>query len=438
VNESNIKKINLAPGKWIYYLFCGALFVMPMGTSPFTIVGGCILAIWIFAGEFVKKREGYLGKSWFWPMSAMIVLVLLGLIWSPEPFGLGLKYAKKTHYWLYALAVASISFTKNPIENLIKAFLFGLFLNSMVGFLQWGNLVPRFSRYGDFGYTGFYGGYNTLAVLLILGLMTASFYFRTVENKKEKLIYTLLMLSYFIQLILIESRGGYLALALLSPIIMHNVFHGKRLFYMFLAYALAIGIMLSSPVIQDRAAQTIEDIQGQFGASGEVKWGKKYSKQMDRIYMWRWAIDLFMEHPLIGVGTGGYKQAILSGGGEKGIAHPHNNLLHMAVSYGIVGVAVFIWFFWVLLKNGWQNRGSVPGFFILSSGLVILVGGLTDTHILDAGGIFLLAVTTGFQAALPEEKGNSSATKDSRKYKLTDKRGYLDKINIDLIPFLCL
>ncbi len=120
--------------------------------------------------------------------------------------------------------------------------------------------------------------------------------------------------------------------------------------------------------------------------------------------MWRWAIDLFVEHPLIGVGTGGYKQAILSGGGEKGIAHPHNNLLHMAVSYGIVGVVVFIWFFWVLLKNGWQNRGSVPGFFILSSGLVILVGGLTDTHILDAGGIFLLAVTTGFQAALPKEK----------------------------------
>ena len=381
---------------------------MPMGTSPFTIAGLCALIVWLFSGEFLRKRHRYMNESWFRALFAMVALIWLGLIWSPEPFGLGLKYAGKTYCWLFALTIASISFTEYPVENLIKAFLLGLFVNALVAFLQWGGAVVRFSRYGDFGYTGFYGGYNTLAILLILGMLTASFYFRTVDAKKVKLACVVLMLGYFAQLIMIESRGGYMTLALLSPMIVYNMLHGKRFFFVVLLYLLAMGIMLSSPVIQDRAAQTVEDIQGQLHASDDVRWGKKYSKQMERVYMWRWAIDLFKENRFIGVGTGGYKQAILMGGGEKGMAHPHSNYLHIAVSYGLIGIGVFSWFFIVLLKNGWENRHSVVGFFVLSAALVILVGGLTETHILDVGGMFLLAVTTGFQAALPKRGSHTS------------------------------
>ena len=108
----------------------------------------------------------------------------------------------------------------------------------------------------------------------------------------------------------------------------------------------------------------------------------------------------------MGVGTGGYHKSILLGGGEKGIAHPHNNFLYIAVSFGTVGLFVFGWLFWVLLKAGWQNREDPLGFFIMVSSLVILVGGLTDTHILDAGGAFLLSITAGLQSALLERKVN--------------------------------
>jgi len=56
---------------------------------------------------------------------------------------------------------------------MLKSFMAGLFLNALVGFLQFFHIVPVISRFGTV-YTGFYGGYNTLEILLVLGMMIGS------------------------------------------------------------------------------------------------------------------------------------------------------------------------------------------------------------------------------------------------------------------------
>lgn len=388
--------------KWIYYLFCCAFFAMPLGTSPSAILEGCILFLWVFSGEFLRRRDGYLKETWLLPVIAVLILTWIGIIWSFDPPGLGLKYAKKTHYWLYTLALASIPFSRRPVEHLIKAFLGGLLCNSFVGFLQLIDIVPEFSEWGK--HTGLSGGYNTLSILLILGMITSSFYIRAAVNKKGRIIYSSFLLTYFIHLMILPGRGGYLTFVFLSPIIVYNILHGKKRHLMLLTYVLVMGIMISSPIVRHRATQVGRDVQHHLKEGGDVASGKKYSGYIDRVYMWRWAIDLFMDHPLIGVGTGGYNKAILESGGDMGITHPHNNFLHVAVSYGIIGLFVFGWLFWILLKMSWQNRASPLGFFVFAASLVILVGGLTDTHILDAGGASLLALTTGLLSALPKKK----------------------------------
>ena len=174
--------IKWSPEQWIYYLFCGTLFVLPMGTSPFTILGALALGVWIFTGEFYRKRYRYLNSSWLWPVLAMAALTWLGLIYSPDPYGLGIKFARKTHYWLYALAIACISFNAIRTERIIGLFLAGLFVNAFVGFVQLGGLVP--TLYKD-RYAGLSGGYNTLAILLILGILITSFYFRCADRWKN-------------------------------------------------------------------------------------------------------------------------------------------------------------------------------------------------------------------------------------------------------------
>jgi O-antigen ligase len=365
--------------------------------------------VWVFSGEWIKKRTVYFKEPWFLPVVVIIVLVWVGVIYAPDTQGLAIKFAKKTHYWLYAFAIAGIAFTKYPAQHMIKAFLMGLFLNALVGFLQMANIVPTFDHWGMNKYTGFSGGYNTLSHLLILGMMVASFYIRAVENRKEKLIYIVLTLAYFCHLIILEGRGGYLSFALLSPIVIYNIFGKAYKGSIFLIYPLIIGIMLSSPVVRNRVSLSINNLKYHLNADPDTAWGKGYTIHQDRFYMWRGAIHIFMDNPIFGVGTGGYGSALKERTKPESpfVAHPHNNLLYVAVSFGIVGLLVFGWFFWVLLKRGWRNRKSPLGFFLLASGLVILVGGLVDTPILNADSAFLLAIVTGLQAGLPIESSEA-------------------------------
>jgi len=386
-----------SPEGWTVILLCGALLALPIGTSPFTILGVSALAAWIFTGEIWKKRNRYLREARFLPVLALVLLPWIGLIYSPDPGGLGLNFAEKTYYWLYALAAAGISNKGNRKEYLVKALFLGLLLNAVAGFLQAGGVVPTALRDR---YTGFGKGYNTLSILLVLGSLMASYYFKVSDRIRKKLGYLFLMLVFIAHLSILQGRGGYFTFVSLSPIIAYNLAGGKRLWISGLAFIALVGVLAASPMVRERVKELVQDTVNQLRTEKDIAWGKRYheddpNQRIDRIYMWRWAIELFLEHPFRGVGTGGFYQSLLAGGGGRGMAHPHNNFLHMAVSYGILGVFALAWLFWVLLKTGWRNRGHPVGFFILSGALVVFVGGLVDTHVLDAGSAFLLAIVTG-------------------------------------------
>jgi hypothetical protein len=85
----------------------------------------------------------------------------------------------------------------------------------------------------------------------------------------------------------------------------------------------------------------------------------------------------------------------------------------MAVSYGVLGVAVYLWLFSGMLYRSWPLRRTPVGFFVLASSLVFLISGLFNSQTLDAGMIFLLSVTVGLQPSFNSNNsiGSSSPTR---------------------------
>jgi O-antigen ligase len=282
---------------------------------------------------------------------------------------------------------------------MVKWFLAGLCINAGIAVLQVIRLLPVNEL--DPKYFGLAGGYNSLALFLVVGILMGSYYFRRKTDFGHRLGILVMMGLFFFNIIVMRGRSGYFTFALLSPIVIYNLCNGKRLLIAFLSYLLLIEIMTLSPYVQERVVESYVDIKIRLNMDTERALGKRYTELEDRAYMWYWAVEIFRKNPILGVGTGGYHDAIKEEGGELAMAHPHNNILHIAVNFGIIGLIGFTWFFWVLLKRGWVNRGDPVGFFVFAGTLAVLAGGIADTHVLDAGPAFFLAVITGLQRALP-------------------------------------
>ena len=396
-------KITLSAEQVIYYLAFGAFLSMPLGTSPPVICGALAALVWILSGKPIKLRRAYLRQSWFWPVLLFIVLHWVGLLYSPDPGGLGIAFAKKTHYWLYGLAVASISFAIFSPEKLIQAYLVGLAINTAVAIMQ---LIGVFPMMNEISY-GLGLGYSSLAAYLVLGILMVSYYFRELNKKSTRILLGLLMAGYFFHLIILMGRVGFLTFLVLSPLIVRNVLREVGIFKISLVCVLLIALMSLSPVVRNRVLLSVNQIKHHLNADPESAWGKEYTSYQDRFYMWYGAVQIFLENPLFGVGTGGYTNALKQRGKPEwpAIAHPHSNLLYMAVSFGLIGIFALVWLFWEMIRNAWEERNTPLGYFVLSTALVIIVSGLVDTQIMDSSTALLLSLATGLQNGFPKFAG---------------------------------
>lgn len=377
----------------LFWTFAAAFAGMPLGTFPPTLFGLLALAIWLFSAKAFQQAPFLIRQRWLWPVYLMMALPWIGLIYSPDRGGLGLEYAQKTYYWFYALALASISPVKIRARHLIAALLAGLAFNALFGALQFAGLYPLKSDVAS----GLGRGYSTLSAYLVTGMLITSFFFKKAGNWKSKSGLLLLMAAYFFHLIILSGRTGYLTFIVLSPLMVRNFFHRTRIWKIVLACLLLVSVMFLSPVVRERAALTVQSLKYHLSAGPDKAWGRQYSPHQDRFFMWYKAASLFYRHPLAGVGTGGFRTRVKESSppGTPQMSHPHNDILYMAVSYGIMGLAAFLWLFATLLRTAWTRRDTTAGCFVLSATLVILFSGLFNAQILDAGMAFFLAANVG-------------------------------------------
>jgi O-antigen ligase len=251
-------------------------------------------------------------------------------------------------------------------------------------------------------------GYSTMAAYLVLGILMASYYFRETTDKRTHILLGFLMAGYFFHLIILKGRVGFLTFLVLSPLIIRNLFRRFNIFRIALACAVLVGLMSLSPIVRDRVSVSVMQLKEHLNAEPNSAWGKAFNPQEDKLYMWRGAIQIFLESPIWGVGTGGYPIALHKKGNPDWpyVAHPHNNFLYMAVSFGVIGIFALVWLFWEMIRNAWEERDTPLGYFVLCTALVILVSGLVTTPIIDSSTAFLLSLTAGLQNGFPKFAGS--------------------------------
>lgn len=388
--------------KLMYMAFVMAFFCLPLGSSPtvlFCVAGACV---WLFSGGAFHIRKIYI-NNWCTPIFFYIFLIWAGMLYTPDPWGQGYSFLRKSHYWIFGFAIAAIPFKFFSPEKLIYAFLAGLFINFLAALAQMANIIPVDPN----GYYGLSSGYTLLAAFLIVAIMMTTRMIVKAQKTKHKWMFTLLTCIYFFHLSILNSRTGYVAFVLLLPFIVTNFFKRIDILKTGLAFFTCLiiaGIMLMSPVVRSRVELSVQQVQYHLNADKKEAWGNEYNVHQDRFYMWNKAFYIFRDNTFFGVGTGGYQKALKerSKPGVPEIAHPHNNLLHMAVSYGSLGIIAFVWLFGRMIVNGWRYRDTTTGYFIFSTAMVIMATGLFNTQLLNAGPAHILALAAGLQQSLPQ------------------------------------
>jgi O-antigen ligase len=374
--------------KLIFFFLAVTFFLIPMGTAPPLITTGCALAVWVFSGKIFMIRTVW-KNPWFLPMIPLIILPWVGLLYTSE-IPLGLDYALKTKYWVFALVTSSVVLNKNRIDVIIMAFWMGLSLGVVLALLQVTGLMVPFKQ----DYLGFGIVHTLLSMYLIIGILTASFYFRNKKNLQIRIMLLGMMLLFLFHLSILHGRAGYLIFILLSPLIIQNLMYRlpiiKKVFFcLIMMFSLAL-----SPIVQDEIKNTFIDLKTN---KDQIAKGVDITL-MPRPFILKSAVKIFIAHPIIGVGTGGYKYHTAIMGSAKN--HPHNNILYMAVSFGIFGIFACLWLFWKMFKVAWNEREKPLGYLVLSICMVIFLGGFFDTHILNTGTAVLFTIGYGFLSHL--------------------------------------
>jgi O-antigen ligase len=382
IGFGNLKKLNLdmlsekdtikstwweASNKLLFWSLCGMFFCLPLATAPAAITGGLSLIVWIFSGKVYRDRRQWLNQSWFIPVLLFILFHFIGLLWTKD-MGTGIYYTRRTYYWLYAGAIASLAFDKNTMKYLINCFLAGLSITAIISILQFLHLYPL---KGDMPTA--YIGHITHTLFLVFGILVVSFYFSKTSNTKTKTFLLLLMILYIIAMLVGWGRAGYLAFVILSPWIGYNLLGQKHKWGITAISLACVCILFLSPTVRSRTALMIHDIRSYENSDPNTSIGW-------RIFMWNGAVKIFLENPWTGTGTGGYQTAMRKyetpqiSSKFNDLKDPHNIFLYMAINFGILGLIVMIWLFYILVSKSWRQCDNLIGFTILAFTLVTFIG----------------------------------------------------------------
>ena len=248
---------------------------------------------------------------------------------------------------------------------------------------------------------------STYSGVLMTGAMlyviiVPSILVRVLEEGKPKLLhyaYAIMFLMALLGVFVSGTRGAWLALGLV--ILGMMIFYARNLKKELLAVAVILMVTLLGTVSQsDYLFQRIFSV-GDF----------RDQSHSERVLMWQSAANMFLDHPVLGVGLGNYKQQyqtqyIQPEAKERQQTHAHSMYLQFLAETGVVGFCGYAALFGYIVFWGWRRRRSVYGRMVLFSTVSLLLYSTTDHTIgsHEAMRLYWLLLGIGIKGVLLEER----------------------------------
>jgi O-antigen ligase len=205
-----------------------------------------------------------------------------------------------------------------------------------------------------------------LAMYVVLSIfLSLEFWFKRDKKSVYGNIWLILSLGLSISLYFLASRSGFLSILILLPAYVLLKTKGKRRKgIIFISIALFATLLITLFIKSER-------IQNYLKEESNTPVIERL-KADERVSIWKSAIGVFIENPLLGVGIGDscdeLKTKFKAMGFTKGYydnLNAHNQFLEILLGSGIVGFTVLISILGEMIYIAVKNRNLLYGIFIL-------------------------------------------------------------------------
>ena len=388
----------------VFFLVLGTFF---LALSPLLSRNSLILAaiFSLLAGNWGDACYAVRSLKFIQWSMALIVLMAISLSYSIASLKHGLTalfhYTKLLYIPFLLPLFTSLKIRRGIIYCLISSAIVAALLFLLA---HWNILSVSLFRYSPVLFGQQPVGYfvNPIPASVILAF---AFYFSLDFFLKEKRKFYFLLIAIFLFLSLFavnsERTGCFIAVILLGFLLFRYTTTKKN--YIWSLFISLLVLFLSYqifPTFQYRVKDLVYNFSTK-PASQDTSIGLRIQFALN-------SFTIIKEHPLLGVGAGGFPQAYKKTGGKVVITKsllndPHNSYLLVAVQLGVIGLATYLLILlsaWVEIKKLWRDPEAQ--WFAKATLLALAFNGFTDITITSTafGNLYVVLLSCFFSVIL--------------------------------------
>ncbi|MEX0958135.1 MAG: O-antigen ligase family protein [Burkholderiales bacterium] len=370
--------------KGAVYATIGMGVSIPVSVALDSVLLGFALLLWLASGprweEIARLRQNPMAVA----AVGLFLLCALGLLYGEDATENGLMYLKK-YMDLAFVPLFMLLFRDAWARRAgIRAFEIAMLVTLVVSYLLAMGMLPwrePFTANLVSGATAFkfqiaHGTFMAFAAYLFAERA------RVAASSTARVLWSVACgLAIVNVLFLVTGRTGYLVLFALALLFWWQLFGIRGLAVAAAALAVTVAIALAgSNSFSERVGLAAHEARTwEYGQSVDTSIGA-------RLNFYATSVRIIREHPVFGVGLGGFQAAFreqVAGTRIVPTYNPHNQYLLFGAQLGLVGLAVFLWLLWTLWRSSGRIEGGIERLAAQGLFATAVIGSAVNSFLLD-------------------------------------------------------
>ncbi len=392
------------------YCLVGSFFAFPVSVALVNSLMFLAVLLWVISLQ-PSTVPGLVRRAWSNPVVkpalALVVVVVLASLWSPADWAAIFGYYKKYVKFLLLPVFICMLLDSRIRRHCWRAFAVAMLFTLVSTWLNvWTDLPWSVTRNRGFGvdHTVFKDHIAQGIMMSFFVLLTAHWAVRATDRVRRYVWWSVCLLAAVSILFLSQGRTGYLSLL-----------------FSFLAFVLTtikwhVKGVLSTVVLAGGVMSLVFAMSPQFQARTMLAWHEAQTSSVysvtsvgARIQVWRFIAGSSTKSTVFGSGTGAYPVLSQTHFTDTKVCavvcpHPHNQFLLFFFELGLVGLMLFFWYFFVIIRQALRHEDTHRA-LMLGFAVVMFVSNMTHSSmwLSTESHFFILMAALLMASARPRE-----------------------------------